>query len=60
MAQRDQKPDLASALYPALSAAARAKAAREVKAREELKTRNRRLADRLQATIDAVRRDRER
>jgi hypothetical protein len=49
--------DLASAMWPHLSREARAKAAQEAKAREELRARNRRLADDLQATIDAVRRE---
>jgi len=57
MAQRDQKPDLASAMYPALSATARAERARQAQAQAELKARNRRLVDNLQATIDAVRRE---
>jgi hypothetical protein len=51
------KPDLASAMFPALSREAKAKAAQQAKAREEQKVRNKRLADNLQATIDAVRRE---
>ena len=54
---REQKPDLASALWPHLSREAKAKAAQQAKARAELKARNKRLADNLQATIDAVRRE---
>jgi hypothetical protein len=51
------KPDLASALWPSLSRDAKAKAAQEAKAREELKARLQRTKDNLQATIDAVRRE---
>ena len=51
------KPDLASALYPHLSRDAKAKAAQEVKVREELKARSKRTVENLQATIDAVRRE---
>jgi len=53
--QREPKPDLASAMWPHLSREAKAKAAQEAKAQAELRERNRRLADNLQATIDAVR-----
>jgi hypothetical protein len=59
MAQRDQKQsDLASLMYPHLSRETKAKEAQQAKAREELKAHNQRLADNLQATIDAVRRER--
>ena len=51
------KPDLASALWPHLSQAAKAEQARQAQAQAELKARNRRLVDNLQATIDAVRRE---
>jgi hypothetical protein len=44
MTRPDQKPDLASAMYPSLSREAKVKAAQEAKAREELRERNRRLA----------------
>jgi len=37
------KPDLASAMFPALSREAKAKAAQQAKAREEQKVRNKRL-----------------
>jgi hypothetical protein len=58
MAQRDQRqPDLASALYPHLSQAAKAEQARQARIQSEQRERNRRLADNLQATIDAVRRE---
>ena len=57
MAPRDERPDLASAMYPALSQQARQREASEAKAREEQKVRSKRLADNLQATIDAVRRE---
>ena len=53
--QREPKPDLASAMWPHLSREATAKAAQEATAQAELRERNRRLADNLQATIDAVR-----
>jgi len=53
--QREPKPDLASAMWPHLSREAKAKAAQEAKAQAELRERNKRLADNLQATIDAVR-----
>jgi hypothetical protein len=42
-------------MWPHLSREAKAKAAQEAKAQAELRERNRRLADNLQATIDAVR-----
>jgi hypothetical protein len=58
MAQRDQKqPDLASAMYPALSREAKAREAWQARAQAEQKERNKRLAENLQATIDAVRRE---
>jgi hypothetical protein len=44
-------------MWPHLSREAKAKAAQQAKARAELKARNKRLADNLQATIDAVRRE---
>jgi hypothetical protein len=52
---REQKPDLASALWPHLSREAKAKETQQAKAQAELRERNKRLADNLQATIDAVR-----
>jgi hypothetical protein len=59
MARRDQKPDLASAMYPALSRETKAREAWQVRAEAERKARLKRTADNLQATIDAVLRDRE-
>jgi hypothetical protein len=58
MAQRDTKPDLASAMYPSLSRDAKAQEAKNERWQAEQKARNKRLADNLQATIDAVRRER--
>jgi hypothetical protein len=55
--QRDQKPDLASALWPHLSQQAKAEAARQARWQEERKARNRRLADHLREAVDAVRRE---
>jgi hypothetical protein len=49
--------DLASAMWPHLSRETKAKEAQQAKAQEELKARNKRLTDHLQATIDAVRRE---
>jgi hypothetical protein len=60
MTQRDQKPDLASVMYPALSQQARQQRAQEARAQAERRERNKRLADNLQATLDAVRRDKRR
>jgi hypothetical protein len=57
MAEQRKHGDLASVMYPNLSREAKAKEAQQAKAQAELKARNRRLADNLQATIDAVRRD---
>jgi hypothetical protein len=47
----------ADALWPSLSREAKAEAARQARWQEERKARNRRLADHLQETLDAVRRD---
>jgi len=58
MVQRDQKPDLASAMYPSLSRDAKAQEAKNERWQAEQKARNKRLADHLQATLDAVRRER--
>jgi hypothetical protein len=46
-------------MYPSLSRETKAKAAQEAKAQAEQKARNRRLADHLQATLDAVRREKQ-
>jgi hypothetical protein len=51
------QPDLASAMYPALSREAKAKEAAQAKAQAELRERLKRTSDNLQATIDAVRSD---
>jgi hypothetical protein len=55
MAQRDQRSDLASVMYPALSREAKARAAEQARQDVELKARLKRTAENLQATIDAVR-----
>jgi hypothetical protein len=47
----------ADALWPSLSRDAKAQQAAQARWQEELKLRNRRLADHLQETIDAVRRE---
>jgi len=58
MAQRDQKqPDLASALWPHLSQAAKAEAARQARWQAEQKARNRRMAEHLQAITEQLRRE---
>jgi hypothetical protein len=44
-------------MYPALSAAARAERERQAQAQAEQRARKKRLADHLQETIDAVRRE---
>jgi hypothetical protein len=51
------KPDLASTMYPTLSAAARAERERQAQAQAEQQARAKRLVDNLQAAIDAVRRE---
>ena len=58
MAQRDQKQsDLAGAMWPHLSRAAKAEGQRQIQWQAELKERSKRTADNLQATIDAVRKE---
>jgi hypothetical protein len=58
MAPRDQKQaDLASAMWPHLSRAAKAEGQRQIQWQAELKERSKRTADNLQATIDAVRKE---
>jgi hypothetical protein len=52
------KPDLASAMYPALSREVKAQQAAQARAREEQKVRSARTAVNLQAAIDALRRER--
>jgi hypothetical protein len=59
MTQREQRPDLASAMYPHLSRAARAEAARQAQADAELKARLRRTANNLQEVLDSLRKERE-
>jgi hypothetical protein len=59
MAQRDTKPDLASALWPHLSQAARAEQARQAQADAELKARLKRTANNLQEVLDSLRKERE-
>jgi hypothetical protein len=54
---RDQKPDLASAMYPHLSQAARVEQARQAQAQAEQKARLRRTIENLREIIDAVRRE---
>jgi hypothetical protein len=57
MAERDQKQsDLAGAMWPHLSQPAKAERARQARMESERRERSKRLADNLQATIDAVRR----
>ena len=58
MAQRDTKPDLASALYPHLSQAAKAQQAVQARADAERKARLKRTADNLQSVIDSLRKER--
>ena len=59
MAQRDQKPsDLASAMWPHLSQAARAEEARQSQADAERKARLKRTADNLQSVLDSLRQER--
>ena len=53
------KPDLASAMYPSLSRETKAQEAKNERWQAEQKARNRRLADHLQATLDAVRREKQ-
>jgi hypothetical protein len=53
MAQRDQKPDLASAMYPALSREARQQAAEKQQAQAEQKARLKRTAENLQEVLDS-------
>ena len=57
MAQRDQKPDLASAMFPSLSREVKAQQAAQARAREEQKIRSARTAANLQAVIDALRKE---
>jgi len=58
MAQRDQPPpDLASAMYPALSREARQRQAWEAKAQAAQQERLERTAANLQSVIDALRRE---
>jgi hypothetical protein len=59
MAQRDTKPDLASAMYPSLSREAKAQEAKNERWQAEQRARDKRLADHLQETIDAVRREKQ-
>jgi hypothetical protein len=49
------KPDLASALWPHLSQAAKAEQARQAQAQAELKARIKRTADNLQEVLDSLR-----
>ena len=58
MAQRDTKPDLASALYPHLSQAAKVEQARQAQAQAEQKARLKRTADNLQEVLDSLRKER--
>ena len=51
------KPDLASAMWPHLSRAVKAEGQRKLLWQKELKERSKRTSENLQATIDAVRRD---
>jgi hypothetical protein len=53
------KPDLASAMYPSLSRETKAQEAKNERWQAEQKARNKRLADHLQETIDAVRREKQ-
>jgi hypothetical protein len=52
------KPDLASAMYPALSQKRKVEEARRVQAEAEQKARSRRTADNLQAVLESLRRER--
>jgi len=57
--QRNQKqPDLASAMYPALSREAKAREAQQVRAQAEQKARSKRTADNLQEVLDSLRKER--
>jgi hypothetical protein len=53
------KPDLASAMYPALSRETRQREASEARAREEQKMRNKRMAQSLRAITEQLRQERE-
>jgi hypothetical protein len=55
--QQRQQGTVADAMYPALSREARQQALEKQRAQAELKARNKRLADHLQETLDAVRRE---
>ena len=58
MTQREQKPDLASAMWPHFSREAKAKEAQQAKAQAEQKARLRRTIENLDEIIDAVRKER--
>jgi hypothetical protein len=53
------KPDLASAMYPNLSKAARERAAQQARQDAELRERSKRTAAHLDEVIAAIRRERE-
>jgi hypothetical protein len=59
MAQRDPRPSLAAAMYPNLSREAKAKAAEQTKAQQELRERSRRTAAHLDEVLESIRRERE-
>ena len=59
MAERDQKPDIASAMWPHLSRAAKAEGQRQIQWQAELKERSKRTADHLQEVLDSLRKERE-
>jgi len=53
------KPDLASAMWPHLSRAAKAEGQRQIQWQAELKERSKRTADHLQEVLDSLRKERE-
>jgi hypothetical protein len=54
---KQSKRSVADSMWPSLSREAKAREAAQAWAQAELKARNKRLADNLQVTIDAVRRE---
>ena len=52
------KPDLASAMWPHLSRAAKAEGQRQIQWQAELKERSKRTADNLQSVLDSLRTER--
>jgi hypothetical protein len=55
MAERDQKPSIADAMWPHLSRAAKAEGQRTIQWQAELKERNKQLADRIGTIVEEIR-----